>query len=179
MEKKEETRYPTRLLYGFIALTGMLFAGLMYVSYMADSSLGSEDAIAAVERYKRYALLLKLICLLGFTVLLAYANFYFIRNKVGGLLFIVAFIVPALFINIYYSYLSEIFFLYRRTHGLWEGEFSMAPLKGLIISALLLAFVGANYMVLKTIINERKNRKGKLSGKPTKDQPVPPQSGPN
>jgi hypothetical protein len=178
MENSQETRYPNKLLYGFIALCAVLFSVLMFLSYKADASLATNDTGLAVASYKYYSGLLKLINLIGFLALLTYANIYFIRLKLGGLLFIVTFIFAALFINLYYAYLSESFFHYRKEHGLWGGEFSLAPFKGLIVSALVLALVTANYMVINMIVKEREKKK-KVASKQTAVQPDLPQNDPS
>lgn len=179
MEEQRETRYPNSLLYGFIVLTAILFVAMVYFAYVADNCLTSTtDPTNAIAKFYKNTYYLNLINVVGFFVLLIYANFYYWKKKQGGLLFIVSFLISAVFTNLNYSYLYEAAFSYKKATGLWEGGFSLAPFFGFIITACILALVATNYIITKKLLKEKGTTKEPLNMPPV-SPPTPPPNDPS
>jgi hypothetical protein len=157
MTLQSETRYPNKLLYGFIAVTAIFFIGMVCLAYLADSALtGPLSPAEAASRYTLFTGYMNWLNMAGFVIMLVYSNVYFLKKQQGGLLFIVTFILSALFANLYFAYLSETYFHFKKKTGLWEGGFSLAPFFGFIITAGILALVVTNYVILKKLLRERR-----------------------
>jgi len=159
MEVEKETRYPNSLLYGFIVITAILFVAMVFFAYISDAGLTKDILpVKGAENFNRNTHYLNMINIIGFFIMLIYSNIYYWKKRQGGLLFIVTFILSTLFTNLYYTYLSEVFFHYKKVNGLWEGGFSLAPFFGFIITACILALVATNYVVLKKLIKEKRKQ---------------------
>ena len=155
-----------KIFFG-IAIIGIIMLSLF--TYMAVNSLESSVDVKSnsLNFYKYYNLLTKGNFIL-FAILLLVANIMYIWQKFWDT-FIWTGIIFLAFTIIDWFWLSEMIFHYKKKNHLWQGETNLGYIIGFLFAFLSFCVIVFNYLILKIMVRNRKN-KTKILSTDTKDE---------
>ncbi len=131
----------------YLAALAICVATMVFFSYYSWSwlkSIGSPPA--AVEGYQYHSELSWMFLWISSIALLIIANFVLGKYRRSWAMW-VTFVYFAVFVVIRYVVLEQAFFQYKKSNGLWEGGFSLAPVAAVIFCAAAAVVVYTNQFV--------------------------------
>lgn len=139
----------TRRVYFSLLAVGS--AGLSWLAVTSLSTLLSGQAIdQIIEQHLRNNSALTLLVPAHFLLLVLLANLDFFRTG-SALLFFLSALWFSVFTLFDYWVIGDAFFHFKKTHGLWKGEFSLGWIYGIFWCMTTTVLTALNYAAVRMI----------------------------
>jgi hypothetical protein len=138
----------------YLAVLAVAVVVLCFFTFYSNSWLGSiGDPKATKDYYEFYSGLSWTILWISSLILLILANILLWKTRRGWAMW-TTFLFFAVFTIVRYFWLEQTFFAFKKSNGLWQGEFSLTPVIGVILIVIAAAVV-----FLNQFLNLRSNEK--------------------
>ncbi|MDQ3132884.1 MAG: hypothetical protein M3Q99_19210 [Acidobacteriota bacterium] len=135
----------------YLIALAVLIIPVVFLSYYSWSWLQSIGAPQnVVLSYEYWSTLSWSYLWISTVILLIIANFLHWKTRLAWALW-TTFLYFATFIIVRYFWLDQSFFQYKKANNLWQGEFSIAPLFGVLLCVVAAVIVFFNQFLIKRL----------------------------
>lgn len=132
----------------YLAVLAVSIGIMVFFTYYSWSWLQSIGVpVAALEGYAYHANLAWAVLWLSSVLLLILANAILWKNGKAVAIW-VTFLYFAVFVLVWYFWLDQSYFQFKKANGLWDGSFSVGPIFGVILVVIAGVVVFADQFVV-------------------------------
>lgn len=132
-------------------LAGLFTAILSAGVYLNLDVLSSGETFDTVlDTFLFYNAILTVLVPALSAMLLIPANLEYFKTG-RGFVFVVPVLVFTVFTMADYGYIGQVFLQFKKSHGLWRGEFSLTLILGIVWCFFAMLMAGLNYMGVRLI----------------------------